>query len=211
MATDTPLSVAILAGGLSRRMGQDKALLEFGGRTLLEQVIDRARAVADEMFLVATSRPEYDRFGLRLVPDRHPRAGPLGGIYTAVAASKHQFCLVLACDLPFVNPDLLAYMASVERDYDVLVPSLAAERSDQGGKETLETLHAIYSKACLPAMERQLNEGIFKIIAFYSEVRVRRIPEDVVRQFDPQLLSFFNTNTPAEFEWAQRKLLGNST
>lgn len=206
MRADTSLSLAILAGGQSRRMGQDKALLEFGGRPLVEQVAERAAAVAAEIFLVAPLRPEYERFAWRIVPDRFPQAGSLGGVYTALVEARHQFCLVLACDMPFVNPALLAYMAEQPRDYDVLVPALAADRSDQGGKETLETLHAIYSKHCLPAIERQLRDGIFKIIGFFSEVKVRRVPEDTVRRFDPQLLSFFNANTPDEFDWARRKL-----
>lgn len=201
-----PLSVAILAGGQSRRMGRDKALLELGGRTLLEHVVARVQPVASEIIVVASRRPEYDRFGLRLVDDLYPQSGSLGGIYTAISAAKHSHCLVVACDMPFVNTELVAYMASLPRTYDVLVPALPAERSDQGGKETLETLHAIYSKACLPAIERHLREGIFKIVGFFSEVRVERVPEETVRRFDPQLLSFFNANTPEEFEWAQRKL-----
>lgn len=200
-----PLSVAILAGGQSRRMGRDKALLDVGGRALIEHVIERARPVASEMMLIASDRPAYERFGLRIVPDRYPRSGSLGGIYTAVAEAEYPYCLVLACDMPFLNTDLLRYMAGLPRDYDVLVPSLAAERSGQGDRETLETLHAIYAKSCLPAIERQLQEGILKVIGFFSEVRVRRIPEAEVRQFDPHLLSFFNANTPDEYDWVRER------
>lgn len=202
------LSVAILAGGRSRRMGQDKALLELGGRPLLEHVIERAQPVADEIMLIATDRPEYGRFNLRVIPDRMPEVGSLGGIYTAVAEATHPFCLVLACDMPFVNTGLLRYMAELPRTYDVLVPATSAARSDQGGPETLETLHAIYAKRTVPAIERQLREGIFKIIGFFSEVHVQKIPEATIRQFDPQLLSFFNANTPEEFDWALRRLEG---
>lgn len=201
-----PLSVAILAGGQSRRMGRDKALLEFGGRPLLARVIERAAGVAGEMLLIATQRPEYAPFGLRVVPDRYPQCGSLGGIFTAVSEAANACCLVLACDMPFINPDFLEYMAQQPRDYDVLVPALPAERSNQSTKETLETLHAIYSKECLPAMERQLREGVLKVAGFFSEVRVQRIPEETIRRFDPQLLSFFNANTPEEFEWARRRL-----
>ncbi|ACZ38452.1 molybdenum cofactor guanylyltransferase [Sphaerobacter thermophilus] len=200
-----PLSVAILAGGQSRRMGRDKALLDVAGRALIEHVIERARPVASEMMLIASDRPAYARFGLRVVPDRCPQSGALGGIYTAIAEAEHPHCLVLACDMPFVNTDLLRYMAAVPRDYDVLVPSLAAERSTQGERETLETLHAIYGKSCLPAIERQLQEGILKVIGFFSQVRVKRIPEEEIRQYDPNLLSFYNANTPEEYEWVRRR------
>jgi molybdenum cofactor guanylyltransferase len=200
------LSVAVLAGGQSRRMGQDKALMDVEGRALIEYVLDAARSVSSDTLIIASDRPEYTQFGCRVVPDKFPQSGSLGGIYTAVMESAEPYCLVLACDMPFVNSDLLKFMASLERNYDLLVPSLAAERSDQGGGETLETLHAIYSKSCISAMERQLNAGVFKIIGFFSEVRVRKLAEDDVRTYDPNLLSFFNTNTPEEFRWARERL-----
>jgi molybdopterin-guanine dinucleotide biosynthesis protein A len=196
------LSIAVLAGGQSRRMGRDKALLDFLGAPLLQRVLGRVRPLTDDLFIVATGRPEYGRFGVRVVPDRLPGAGALGGIYTAVAEASHERCLVLACDLPFVNPQLLRFMAEQPPDYDVLIPALAAERSDQGGQETLETLHAIYVRSCLPAMERQLQAGWFKVIGFFPDVRVRRLPEEVVRRYDPELLSFFNANTPEAYTWA---------
>jgi molybdopterin-guanine dinucleotide biosynthesis protein A len=88
---------------------------------------------------------------------------------------------------------------------------LAAERSDQGGEETLETLHAIYAKSCMPSIERQLNAGVFKVIGFFSEVNVQKVPEDVIIEHDPQLLSFFNANTPEEFAWARERLAGQTS
>ena len=207
MSGEYDLSVAVLAGGQSRRMGQDKALMEVGGRALIEHVLEAANPFATETIIVASERPEYERFGTRVIPDKFPRSGSLGGIYTALSESTTQYCLVLACDMPLVNPDLLRYMASLERDYDALVPSLPPDRADQGEGETLETLHAIYSRNCLPAIERQLNAGVFKIIGFFSEVRVKKLSEDVIREFDPQLLSFFNANTPEEFDWARSRLV----
>jgi molybdenum cofactor guanylyltransferase len=200
------ISAAILAGGQSRRMGQDKALLEVEGRALIEYVLDIANAVADETLIIASDRPEYERFGCRVVPDKFPQSGSLGGIYTALSEVTHDHCFVLACDMPFINHGLLTFMAELDRDYDVLVPALAADRSDQGGEETLETLHAIYTKSCMPAIERQLNAGVFKVIGFFSEVNVQKLPEDVIVQHDPQLLSFFNANTPEEFAWARERL-----
>ncbi len=206
MSKQQKLSAAILAGGQSRRMGKDKALLEVDGRALIEYVIDVANRVADETFIVASDRPEYEQFGCPVVADKFPQSGSLGGIYTAVSEASNDHCLVLACDMPFVNEKLLQFMVEQVDNADALVPALAAERSDQGGPETLETLHAIYSKACIPAIERQLNAGVFKVIGFFSEVNVKKLPEDVVLEWDPQLLSFFNTNTPEEFEWAKERL-----
>lgn len=196
------LSIAVLAGGQSRRMGRDKALLDFLGEPLLQRVLARVRPLTNDLFIVATGRPEYARFGVRVVPDRFPDAGALGGIYTAVAEAAFERCLVLACDLPFVNPALLRFMREQPFDYDVLIPALAAERSEQGGQETLETLHAIYARSCLPAIERRLRAGQLKVVGFFPDVRVRRIPEEVIRRHDPELLSFFNANTPESYAWA---------
>jgi molybdopterin-guanine dinucleotide biosynthesis protein A len=187
-------------------MGEDKALLEVEGRSLIEYVLDAARDVAEETLIVASDRPEYERFGARVVPDRYPQSGSLGGIYTAVSEATSDRCLVLACDMPFVNRELLRAMVSLDRPYDVLIPSLSGDRSNQGDGETLETLHAIYARSCLPAIERQLNAGVFKVIGFFSEVNVLKLDEHEIRAHDPQLLSFFNANTPEEFAWAQKRL-----
>ncbi|TVR74908.1 MAG: molybdenum cofactor guanylyltransferase [Sphaerobacteraceae bacterium] len=210
MSRSSGLSAAILAGGQSRRMGEDKALLEVDGRPMIEYVINAAKSVADETIIVATDRPEYEQFECRVVPDRLPKSGSLGGIYTALSEVKHDRCLVLACDMPFVNVKLLQHMIDRSSDYDVLIPSLDAERSDQGVAETLETLHAIYSKSCLPAIQRQLDAGVYKVVGFFTEVNVQKVPQEEVAEIDSQLLSFFNTNTPEEFEWAKQQLASGS-
>ncbi len=194
-------SIALLAGGQSRRMGRDKALLDFLGEPLLARVIRRVRPLTDDLFIVATDRPEYQQFGVPVVPDRIPGRGPLGGIYTALATARHEYCLVLSCDLPFVNPKLLAALLALPRDYDVLVP-VRREQTQQGGQETLETLHAVYARSCLPAIERCLLEGRWKIISFFPEVRVRQVDETTLRRYDPDLASFLNTNTPEAYQRA---------
>lgn len=210
MSRHDALSVAILAGGRSRRMGRDKALMKIGDRTLLEIVAERASNVADELLVIASERPEYAALGYTVIPDRYPDAGSLGGIYTAISAAKHAYCLVLACDMPLLSRSLLIFMASLPREYDVLIPALPADRSDQGGRETLETLHAIYSRSCLAPIQSRLEAGHYKIVGFFDDVRVRRLDESTVRAIDPNLLSFFNANTPAEFAWVLDKIRAGS-
>jgi molybdopterin-guanine dinucleotide biosynthesis protein A len=195
------VSIALLAGGQSRRMGRDKALLDFLGEPLLARVIRRVRPLTDDLFIVATDRPEYTRFGIPVVPDAVPGCGPLGGIYTALSVARNDACVVLSCDLPFVNPQLLGALLTLPRDYDVLVP-VRPVRTDQGGTETFETLHAIYVKSCLPAIARCLTAGRYKIVSFFPEVRVRRVEESELRRYDPELLSFLNTNTPDAYQRA---------
>jgi molybdenum cofactor guanylyltransferase len=108
-----PLSAAILAGGKSSRMGRDKALLPLvdGGAPMLAIVLDRLSAVADDLLVVAVDRERYEPFGARVVPDLYPGGGPLVGIHAAVAHAKHQHCLVVACDMPFLSAPLLDRMA----------------------------------------------------------------------------------------------------
>lgn len=201
-----PLSAAILAGGQSRRMGRDKALLAIGGQTLLEIVAARAATVADDLFIVATDRPEYGRFGLPVVADMVANSGSLGGIYTAIASARHQHCLVLACDMPFVNVALLEHMAGLPRDYDVLIPALPGSKSDQGGGETLETMHAIYARSCLPAIRRRLDASQLKVADFLGDVRVQRLDQSTLERFDPELRSFLNANTPEDFDAVRTQL-----
>ena len=205
------LSGAVLAGGLSRRMGTDKALLPLrpGDPPLAVIVVERLRSVGSDVFLVTPARPGYEALGAPLVPDAHPGAAALGGIATALAAATHDHCLVVACDLPFLNVELLRWMAAQPRDYDVLIPRLPGA-SRQGGGLVYQTLHAIYGKACLPAINRRLAAGDLRVVGFFDEVRVRDVSEAEVRALDPDLRSFFNANTPEAAEEARRILAAPS-
>lgn len=190
-------------------MGTDKALLPLreGDPPLLRIVLDRLALVASDVFVVATDRPEYGRFGVPVVPDRFVEAGTLGGIATALAAAKHERCLVVACDLPFLCVPLLRWMVDQPGDEDVLIPRLPGE-SRQGSDFVFQTLHAVYARACLPAIEERLGAGRRQVIGFFADVRVRTVELDVVRGFDPELRSFFNANTPEAADEARRLLGG---
>lgn len=203
----TPVSVAVLAGGESRRMGQDKALLPLqpGGVPLARHVIDCLRPLTDDLFLVSNDRPGYEAFAADVKTDRFPGTGTVGGIATAIIESRHDHVLVVACDLPFLSVPLITWMMEQPRDYDVLVPRQRGE-SRQGAGVIYQTLHAIYSRNCLAAIERQLKSGNRQVVGFYANVMVRAIEEPMLRQFDPELHSFFNANTPAALAEARRIL-----
>jgi molybdenum cofactor guanylyltransferase len=198
-----PLSAAILAGGQSSRMGTDKAMLALNSDALplIVQTRDRARDVAAEVFVVASNRPAYERFGMQVVPDDFPAGGTLGAIATAVRHARHEHCLVLACDLPFLNLQFLRWMMRQPRDYDVLIPKTRGE-SRQGGGLIFHTLHAIYSKRCLSPMMAQLETGRRQIIGFFDKVNVCPIEEAQIRRYDPELRTLFNANTPDAFAQA---------
>lgn len=188
------VSVAVLAGGKSSRMGRDKAFVSILGRPLIEEVLARVAGLGTET-LIVTNRPEAYRYlGLPLVGDVFPEQGALGGIYTAIYAARSPYALVIACDMPFLNRDLLAYLIHLRAGYDVVVPRL-------GGVP--EPLHALYSKNCLEPIRRSLESGVRKIITFFPEVRVRYVDEAEIDRFDPAHLSFINVNTPAELAQAR--------
>ncbi len=194
-----PLSAAVLAGGQSRRMGADKAFLPIvdGGAPMLSIVLERLRTLSDDVTIIANGRERFEPFGARVTPDLHPETGALGGIHAAVSQAKHDHCLVVACDMPFLNIELLHWMSRQRRNYDVLVPSIPGESSQGGDGVVFQTLHAIYGKGCLPAIEARLKRGDRRVVGFFPEVRVRTIDANDVMLRDPALRSFFNANTPA--------------
>ena len=182
------VSAAIMAGGKSRRMGQDKAWIELDGEPLIERVADVLGQVADEVIVVA-NEPRYASLGLRVVKDQYPDGGALGGIATGVGAATHDTVLVAACDMPFLSADVWRMLLGHAGEADVVIPRVGGE---------YETLHALYTKACLPHMARALAENRLRVIAFFDQVRVLAIDEPELRAVDPDLRSFTNVNTPEE-------------
>jgi molybdopterin-guanine dinucleotide biosynthesis protein A len=166
-------------------------------------VLDQVTRFADDVLLVASNRPAYARFGVPIVPDLHPGTGVLGAIASALAAARHAHCLVVACDLPFLNPALLRWMVEQPRDYDVLVPRLPG-RSRQGDGWVYQTLHAIYGKGCQAAINERLAEDRLQVIGFFPAVIVRPIGPDVIERLDPTGHAFFNANEPAAAAAARR-------
>ena len=191
------ISIVIQAGGRSSRMGQDKALMPFLGRPLIERQVELLSRLAGEL-LVITNRPEaYTFLGLPLFPDLLPGTGPLGGLYTALSVASRPLVAVIACDMPFVSADLLrAQRDLLEREsVDVVIP-----RSPEG----LEPLHALHSKdTCLAAVRAALDAGERKVIAWLPAVRSRVMSQEEVAQVDPQFRSFVNVNSPEEFRQAE--------
>lgn len=202
-----PISAAILAGGQSRRMGTDKALVSLlpGGPPLLEIVIERLRPLTDDLFIVATDRPAYARFGVPVHPDCYGATGVLGGIGSALRYARHEHCLVVGCDMPFLDHDLLQGLIAGISGADAVVPRIAG-KSRQGGSTVLQPLHAVYSRRCLLAVERALRQGRLQAIAFLPDVHVRVIGERALRRLDPNLRSLVSVNTPemlaAARQWA---------
>jgi len=185
----------IQAGGKSTRMGgAPKALLELGGRRIIERVLDVLRGVADPVLLVTNTPELYHFLGLPMIPDVFPDGGSLGGIYSGLHAAPGDVAFTVACDMPFISPAVARLVTGRAPEADVVVPRVG---------EQWETLHACYAKACLGPMERRLREGRLKITGFFDEVRVLAIPEaEIARLADPARV-FMNVNTPEELARAR--------
>lgn len=189
------VSVAILAGGQSKRMGQDKAFLPVGGQRVIDRVISRVAGLTDDLFISTNSPEKYVGFGLRTVPDVYPNKAALGGLYSVIRAAAHSHVLAVACDMPFLNAALLQYLISLAPTAAVIAPVVSPPQP--------ETLHAVYSKDCLPAIETRLQANRLRVIGFFDDVPVRYVPQAEIARFDPQLYSFINMNTPQEWERVQ--------
>jgi molybdopterin-guanine dinucleotide biosynthesis protein A len=191
-------TAAIQAGGSSRRMGRDKALLPFLGATLIERVIARVAPLVAEVILIANDVETYRRFGLPVYPDQPQGAGPLRGLSSALAHAAYPLVLNVACDMPFLNFRLLQYEIELcaQPGVDVVIPCSPAG---------MEPLHAVLRRdACRAPVQQALEKGERRLISWLAQVSVRIIETADVEKFDPNLLSFFNINTPEDLLMAEK-------
>jgi molybdopterin-guanine dinucleotide biosynthesis protein A len=189
----------ILAGGQSRRLGTDKALLELDGESLLARAVHKLAALSDDVIVVTNNPDNYEHLGLvaRFVPDEQPGEGALMGVYSGLKVAAHDSALAVACDMPFFSVPLLRYMLPKIARYDVVIP-----RFDS----MLEPLHAMYGKQCLPFMAALLAQGRRQIVSFFGDVDMCYIEEPTIARFDPLRLAFLNVNTTADWQLAQEML-----
>ena len=191
------VSAIVLAGGLSRRLGRDKAVEPFDGEPLIRRVIGRLSELTTETVVVVNSEARASELplpsGAKTAVDIYPDSGSLGGIFTGLNAATNDWGFVVACDMPFLNTSLISHMLTLRQCCDAVVPVLDGYP---------EPTHAAYSKICLPHIERRLKARQLKIAGFFDDVRVRHVPEDEIDGFDSQPLSFFNINRPEDLERA---------
>ena len=222
-----PVTGVILAGGKSRRMGENKALMRLGDDSLIGHVIRCLHDVTDELLLITNSPTEYAHLGVPMHGDILPDAGALGGIYTGLIHASHDAILCVACDSPFLNPNLLTYLVSVLGEYDAVMPETYSSRQtpfcrnkDIGNTNrsygdntqiTLQTLCAAYSKRCLPIIELMLRESELRVHALQERAHIKRVSPEVWREFDPEGMSFFNINTPEDFKRADSYVRSQTT
>ena len=183
----------VLAGGVSRRLNyRDKALLKIGHVSVIEHVIEALSRATESVILITNSPDKFAHLDLPMFGDIIPRAGSLGGIYTGLKVSKTHRNLVMACDMPFIPPDLLKFLIDNSGGYDVTLPATP---------DGFQPICALYSSNCLEFIEAQIKEGDLKIINFYPHVKVNEVYLPALYpRYDPD--TFFNINTNEDYQKA---------
>jgi len=194
MEFDT-LSVAILAGGKSTRMGTDKGLFPFRGVPLVAYILRQIEGLGLETFIVTNERESYRQFDAPLLPDVLPDIGSLGGIYSACVYAKGAWVLPLACDMPFINLPLFRNMMELANSFHAVVPRLRNGVS--------EPFRSLFAKSCVLEIRRTIESGERRASAFLTRLKVRYIGEMEIKRFDPSLHSFLNVNSPNDLAFAE--------
>jgi molybdopterin-guanine dinucleotide biosynthesis protein A len=196
-----PCTGVILSGGLSTRFnGQNKAFIKVGGK----RILDRQYAIFSELFseiiLVTNDPMQFVEWDLTIVTDLFPVRSSLTGIHAGLFYMMNSFAFIAACDTPFLNQDLVELLLEhIDNKQEIIMPETAAG---------MEPLCAIYSKRCLDTAEHHITQNKLKIQRALGNHRLKKIPEKVLRSIDPELLSFFNINTPEDLIRAEEMAAG---
>jgi len=185
----------ILAGGKSSRMGENKALLDIGNQTSIEKIYNELKQVVDEVVIIANEPSIYDFLNIPIYQDRYLDKGPLAGIESAMYhKSVHEQYVMVACDAPFINKDVLSYLLKRINKYDAVIPSYDGQ---------IHPLSGVYSRRIYNVLHEQLKNDELKIRLLFNLIRTRYIEE--FDNFSEEILTnhFFNMNYPNQYRWAR--------
>jgi molybdopterin-guanine dinucleotide biosynthesis protein A len=188
----------VLAGGGSTRMGRDKALLELAGEPMVVRAVHLAEPHVASVAVVAPG-DRYAAMEMPVLPDRWPGAGPLGGIATALSATKADWNLILGCDLPYLTSDWLAWLipCAMNSPAQAVVPE---------SRRGLEPLAALYHRACAAALTAAVERGVRRVAEGLAEILVERVRAAEWQGLDPSGRLFDNMNTPEDYEEARMRI-----
>ena len=186
----------LLAGGKSRRMGEDKRHLVVGEQTLLERGLAVLRSIFQDVLVVIAQDSPSLGVDARVVRDQVPDCGSLGGLYTGLIQATTPWVFAVACDMPFLNHAVIAQFTNRRGAVDIVMAKLAGQ---------LHPMHALYGKRCLPVVEQMIQVRQLKIQGMVSQssLRVQYVTEEDLFTLDPSYRSFYNVNTVAELEEAR--------
>jgi molybdopterin-guanine dinucleotide biosynthesis protein A len=191
-----PCTGVILAGGQNKRFdGQNKAFLSIGGQRIVDRLLKVYARLFDQVVLVTNDPVAYMDVEALIVSDHYLARSSLNGLHAGLFAATHEHAFFAACDTPFIKGELVRYiLGRIERKVDIVIPRTSAG---------FEPLFAVYKKRCLPAMVQQLERDQLKIQGLFRRVRVKTLAETDLRKVDPDLISFFNINTPEDLVRAE--------
>jgi len=188
------VSAILLCGGRSTRMGRDKGLIEWEGQPAVVRTARLLRGLFPEVLAVTGPSRRYvellEPLGVAVLADRIGGLGPLGGLYTGLSASTAEYSLAVACDMPRLRPELISLLVGeIDPEVWAVVPQV---------RGSLEPLLAIYSRRCLPKLEELIDQRRLKLQELCQLLPRKVIPEERLREADPELESFLNLNRPGD-------------
>ncbi|WP_303720128.1 molybdenum cofactor guanylyltransferase [Malonomonas rubra] len=187
---DGSITGVILAGGQSRRMGRNKALLDMGGIPLIEKTYRTMAKLFSEVILITNTPEEYAFLNCRCQPDIYPGVGSIAGLHAALSASHTERIFVVPCDMPLLSPELITLLCQTDPTYDAVVPF---------SRMGLEPLHALYHRRCLPQLERAIRTGDIKIQNVLQDIWTYFLPVCAYRHIPDAEHSFQNINRPEDY------------
>lgn len=179
----------ILSGGKCTRMGSNKAFLKINGERLIDRTIRIFRELFSEVMVVTNEPLRYLDLDVEIARDIFPGKGPLGGIFTGLFYATYSHAFISACDMPFINPELIACMTTCRANHDIVVPRTA---------EGFQPLHAIYARTCMPEIRRLIDGDRLKIIGLYQGFHTYIVGPEVISEYDREGKAFLNVNTPQD-------------
>jgi len=186
------MNAILLAGGKSTRFKKNKAIAEYNGQRLIEHTSNLLNKHFDQVYLVVDSKEKYSFIkNCKIVEDIIPNKGPVGGIYTGLMASNRKYNYIMACDMPLMSGRFIEYIKNWEQNYDVLLPEYNGY---------IEPLAGIYSKKCLPVIEKNLRNGNLSIRDFLKEVKMQSIDESLIKRNFSNKNIFYNINYQKDLE-----------
>jgi molybdopterin-guanine dinucleotide biosynthesis protein A len=175
-------------------MGEQKALLSLGGSAIIEIQLALLKEIFDEIIIVTNAMDAFRNIDAKIIRDLIPDQGPLGGLYSGLAVSSNIQNFLIGCDMPFVNIELIQFMISQIEENDIVIPETSIG---------LETLFAFYSINCFESIRFHVELGKLKLADILESQKVRYIAPEEIHALDPDELSFFNINTPKDYEEAK--------
>ena len=189
----------ILAGGKNSRLpGEKKGFRKIGGKMIIDRIYRELSLVVDEIIIVTNEPGEFSKWDTMIVSDIDQSRCALAGVHAGIYYATYDKVFITACDTPFIKKDIVEYILSFAGSkHDVVIPE---------GEGGLEALLAVYSKACLPLIEKNLKDNVFMIKKFYAKNRVKIVPLVKIKEIDPLMESFFNINEPEDIEQANNMM-----